>query len=166
MFAIVNQPIDPESARSKFTNLGAGGLVVFEGRVRNVNEGRPVNALEYEVFHELCRSEAELIIREAKERFSVIDIFACHREGYLVLGDVAVWIGVSARHRDDAFKACRYVIDEIKHRLPIWKRSIMSMAHLSGLIVRGAPPGFRFQRMIFMCVSPVCLNLPMVVRLA
>lgn len=122
MFAIVNQPIDPESARSKFTNLGAGGLVVFEGRVRNVNEGRPVNALEYEVFHELCRSEAELIIREAKERFSVIDIFACHREGYLLLGDVAVWIGVSARHRDDAFKACRYVIDEIKHRLPIWKK--------------------------------------------
>lgn len=122
MFEIVSQAIDEKLVRSGFKDHGAGGLVVFEGRVRNVNDGRPVNALEYEIYHELCRAEADVILGEAKERYRVIEVFACHREGLLGLGDIAVWIGVSARHRDDAFKACRYIIDEIKHRLPIWKK--------------------------------------------
>jgi molybdopterin synthase catalytic subunit len=70
----------------------------------------------------LAQSEAEQILQEAREQFDVLRIVVSHREGFLQIGDVAVWVGVISRHRDAAFKACRYVIDEIKHRLPIWKR--------------------------------------------
>jgi adenylyltransferase/sulfurtransferase len=122
MFEIQSQSIDRMQCEAHFTDKRAGGVVVFEGRVRDLNDGKVVTALEYEAYHELCITEARLIFDEARRMFDIREAFGWHREGLLKLGDVAVWIGVSAQHRGDAFKACRYIIDEIKHRLPIWKK--------------------------------------------
>lgn len=95
---------------------------MFEGWVRNENEGRAVRRLEYEVYEPLAIVEGEKVLQEAKDQFPHIDALCVHRSGLLEIGDCAVWVGVSAAHRDEAFKACRYIIDEIKTRLPIWKK--------------------------------------------
>lgn len=121
-FAIVADPIDSESLKSRLEADSAGACVVFEGWVRNLNEGEAVNALEYETHTTIAASEGETVIAEACERFPLIRAEGVHRIGKLAIGDCAVWVGVSAGHRGAAFDACRYIIDEIKHRLPIWKK--------------------------------------------
>ena len=78
--------------------------------------------LEYEVYGPLAVSEGQRLIAEAKERFGITGARVVHREGSLELGDCAVWVGVTAPHRDEAFTACRFLIDEAKVRLPIWKK--------------------------------------------
>ncbi len=103
-----------------------GALATFEGRVRNHNDGRSVERLEYEGYETLAAKEGERIVGEALARFQVTHARCVHRLGALALGDVAVWVGVSAPHRDDAFEACRYIIDEVKRRLPIWKKEFYS----------------------------------------
>jgi molybdopterin synthase catalytic subunit len=108
--------------RAALKNPKAGALVVFEGIVRNHNEGKNVRALAYEGYESLARAEAERIFDEAKEKFAVIDCLAVHRVGELAVGDTAVFVAVSAAHRDAAYLASRYLIDEIKKRLPIWKK--------------------------------------------
>jgi molybdopterin synthase catalytic subunit len=100
----------------------AGACATFEGRVRNHNEGRAVEALDYEAYGPLAEREGERIIAEAREKFRIIGALCVHRTGSLSLGDLAVWVGVTAEHRAAAFDACRYIIDEIKARLPIWKK--------------------------------------------
>ncbi len=122
MFTISEKPIDTHLLKRELINSRAGALVCFEGWVRNHNDGDEVTTLEYEVFESLALKEAEKIIAEAKEKFDILEILGVHRQGRLDIGDIAVWIGVVAEHRDPAFEACRYVIDEIKHRLPIWKK--------------------------------------------
>ena len=98
-------------------------LHLFEGLVRNHNEGHAASRhLEYEAFEPLAVKEGERIIAEAIAAFGVEHAACVHRVGDLAIGDMAVWVGVSARHRDEAFRACRYIIDEVKHRVPIWKK--------------------------------------------
>ena len=121
-FDISEQPIDDRDLRLGLILPQAGAFVCFEGRVRDHNDGRVVVALEYEAYEALCRTEAQKIFREAGERFNAQEIKCVHRIGRLKVGDVAVWIGVASAHRDDSFRACRYVIDEVKARLPIWKK--------------------------------------------
>jgi molybdopterin synthase catalytic subunit len=81
-----------------------------------------VTRLEYEAFEALADKEGERIVREAIERFGITKAACVHRIGALAIGDLAVWVGVSSRHRAEAFAACRYIIDEVKHRVPIWKK--------------------------------------------
>ena len=100
----------------------AGGYASFEGWVRNHNEGHAVTRLEYEAFEALANKEGERIVSEAIENFGVVKAACVHRVGSLAIGDLAVWVGVSSRHRAEAFAACRYIIDEVKHRVPIWKK--------------------------------------------
>lgn len=121
-FRFSSSALDPESLRTELADPTCGGYTAFEGWVRNHNEGREVRHLEYEAFAELAVREGERIIAEACERFGVGNARCVHRVGDLALGELAVWVGVSARHRDEAFKACRYIIDEVKHRVPIWKK--------------------------------------------
>jgi adenylyltransferase/sulfurtransferase len=90
--------------------------------VRNHNEGHNVRRLEYEAFEPLAVKEAERIMTEAVQRFGIEHASCVHRLGALGIGDMAVWVGASARHRHEAFLACRYIIDEVKHRVPIWKK--------------------------------------------
>ncbi len=114
--------IDPAALSRQLANVQCGGFVSFEGWVRNHNEGRAVQALEYEVYTPIAESEGALILAEARDRFEITEVWAEHREGRLALEDCAVWVGVAAAHRGAAFDACRYVIDNVKTRLPIWKK--------------------------------------------
>jgi molybdopterin synthase catalytic subunit len=121
-FRFTQSAIDTESARRELLDLGAGGYVSFEGWVRNHNEGQEVTRLEYEAFQDLAVKEGERILAEAATRFPIKRALCIHRVGDLALADMAVWVGVSSAHRGEAFDACRFIIDEVKHRLPIWKK--------------------------------------------
>ncbi|MGD9600040.1 MAG: ThiF family adenylyltransferase [Steroidobacteraceae bacterium] len=121
-FHFTTAPIDVAAARAALADPAFGGYAAFEGWVRDLNEGRRVEHLEYEAFEALGRIEGERILAEACARFGVTRVACVHRLGDLGIGELAVWVGVSTPHRDEAFRACRYIIDEVKHRLPIWKK--------------------------------------------
>jgi molybdopterin synthase catalytic subunit len=121
-FRFTQRVIDTEGARRELQDLGSGGYVSFEGWVRDQNEGQEVTRLEYEAFQELALKEGDRIVAEALLRFPVKHALCIHRVGSLQLGDMAVWVGVSSAHRGEAFDACRFIIDEVKHRVPIWKK--------------------------------------------
>jgi molybdopterin synthase catalytic subunit len=122
MIEITASPIDTALLQRSLENPAAGGYCAFEGWVRNENEGHEVERLEYEAYEPLVIEEGEKVLAEAQSRFPFLSARCVHRVGLLELGECAVWIGVAAKHRDEAFKACRYIIDEIKVRLPIWKK--------------------------------------------
>jgi sulfur-carrier protein adenylyltransferase/sulfurtransferase len=121
-FRFSRTAIDVPSVRAELADPACGGYTSFEGLVRNHNEGLGVRHLEYEAFEPLAVKEGERIIAEAIERFGIEHAACIHRIGDLAIGDMAVYVGASARHRDEAFRACRYIIDEVKHRVPIWKK--------------------------------------------
>lgn len=121
-FAFSREAFDPAAGRDQVTDPVAGGYASFEGWVRNHNDGRDVLQLEYEAYEALGEKEGERIIAEACARFPVARARCIHRLGRLAIGDLAVWVGVTAAHRDAAFAACRYIIDEVKARVPIWKK--------------------------------------------
>ena len=121
-FHFTTTAIDADAACAALADPACGGYAAFEGWVRDLNDGQRVEHLEYEAFEPLGLSEGERIIAEACERFGVTRAACVHRLGDLAIGDMAVWVGVSAPHRDEAFRACRFIIDEVKHRVPIWKK--------------------------------------------
>jgi molybdopterin synthase catalytic subunit len=121
-FRFTRSPIDAAALRAALADPACGGFASFEGWVRDHNEGQRVRHLEYEAFEALAVREGERIVAEAIARFGVTRAACEHRLGDLVIGEVAVWVGASAPHRNEAFLAARYIIDEVKHRLPIWKK--------------------------------------------
>jgi len=123
-FEIGKESINPLTLSEKLRqDKSLGGIVIFEGRVRNQSEGKEVLKLEYESYKELATLEGTKILQEAHQKFpQVKNIICVHGEGEMAPGELAVWVGTASAHRDDAFQACRYVIDAIKHRLPIWKK--------------------------------------------
>ena len=120
-FRIADAAFDSADLRRQLLAEQAGAFASFEGWVRDNNDGRAVVALTYESYQALAEAEGEQVIAEAKARFAIIDAACVHRVGRLEPGELAVWVGVSAGHRDAAFAACRWIIDEIKSRVPIWK---------------------------------------------
>jgi molybdopterin synthase catalytic subunit len=122
MIELTTSIIDPDELRKTLFDPGAGAYSSFEGWIRNENEGQAVLRLEYEAYVPLAISEGENILAEAKQRFPHLHAHCVHRTGLLEIGDCAVWVGVSSPHRDEAFQACRYIIDQLKVRLPIWKK--------------------------------------------
>jgi molybdopterin/thiamine biosynthesis adenylyltransferase/molybdopterin synthase catalytic subunit/rhodanese-related sulfurtransferase len=122
MFELTDQLIDSAALRARLARPEAGALVVFEGWVRNHHAGRPVSRLEYEAFDELARLEGEAITAEAEQEHPGCVVLCVHRTGSLGIGELAVWIGVASPHRHATFLACRQVIEEIKRRLPVWKK--------------------------------------------
>ena len=122
MFKISPLPIEVEVLQRTLADPRAGACVTFEGWVRNQNEGEPVRSLEYEAYTLLAVAEGERILTEARTRFALTGAAAVHRVGHLQLGELAIWVGVTAEHRGAAFDACRFIIDEAKARLPIWKK--------------------------------------------
>ena len=121
-FRFSSVPIDAGRERDALADPCCGGYASFEGWVRDHNDGRRVLRLDYEAYEALALREGERIVREALQRFGVNNAACVHRTGELALGEMAVWVGVAAAHRAEAFAACRWIIDEIKHRLPIWKK--------------------------------------------
>lgn len=121
-FRISSAPLDPTALTRALADERAGACVSFEGWVRNRNEGQPVLSLEYEAYAVLADKEGARVLAEAREKFSLVSAACVHRIGHLQLGELAVWVGVTAEHRGPAFDACRYIIDETKARVPIWKK--------------------------------------------
>ncbi len=123
-FQLTEQAIDPFALRKTLISLTAGGYCSYEGWVRDHNAGKTVTALHYHGYPQLAPSIARQILAEAQAKFEIEDAAIVHRYGELEAGDIAVWVGVTAHHRDATFLACRYIIDNVKHRLPIWKKEV------------------------------------------
>ncbi len=121
-FKIADSPIEPDTLRKRLASDASGAYASFEGWVRNHNDGKPVSALEYSAYQPLAEKEGARIVQEAKDRFPIKAAACVHRIGALEIGDIAVWVGVSSPHRSAAFDACRYIIDQTKIRVPVWKR--------------------------------------------
>jgi molybdopterin synthase catalytic subunit len=121
-FSFSSIELEPQALQQSLRDPRAGGYAAFEGWVRNHNEGHAVTSLEYEAFEALACKEGERIIAEAIDKFGVLSAACVHRVGKLDIGGIAVWVGVSSKHRAEAFAACQYIIDAVKHRLPIWKK--------------------------------------------
>jgi len=119
---ITTKKIDVFEQSRLLNNSSAGAYSSFEGWVRNENEGFRVLRLEYEIFEPIAIKEGKRIFDEAKEKYAILNINGVHRSGLLEIGECAVWIGVVAAHRKESFDACRFAIDQIKIRLPIWKK--------------------------------------------
>jgi len=122
MFQLSIQKINPQQLKQSLMSHEAGAFCCFEGWVRNHNDDKMVKSLEYEGHEALCNNDIKQIFKEVKEKFNVIEFKCVHCVGHLQIGDMAIWVGVIAVHRDDAFKACRYIVDQVKLRLPIWKK--------------------------------------------
>lgn len=121
-------------------SASAGGFVTFDGKVRNDHQGRAVVALEYETYDQLAQSEGEKLLAEATAQFGLHEAHCIHRLGRLEVGDTAVWIGVAAPHRREAFEACEWIIDQLKGRVPIWKKEHFAAGD-SGWIGSDVIPG-------------------------
>lgn len=120
-FRLAEGAIDVASVKRRLDDSRAGACAIFEGWVRDHNDGRGVRSLDYQSYAPLALAEGEAILQAAMERFGLRAAEAVHRVGSLAIGDLAVWVGASADHRGAAFEACRWIIDEIKLRVPIWK---------------------------------------------
>lgn len=118
MFKITDKVIDETVEVSP----RAGARVIFDGIVRNHNEGLDVKSLEYQAYEGMAVKEGLKIVDEAMAKFDVISGHCVHRVGHLQVGDIAVWVEVYSEHRREAFEACQYIIDEVKLRVPVWKR--------------------------------------------
>ena len=123
-FFLSDSEFDIAALRGALLNAQAGAYAQFEGWVRNHNDGKAVRGLHYQAYRELAQREGAMVIQEASAKFAVLGVACVHRLGELQIGDLAVWVGVSAAHRAAAFDACRFVIDEVKARVPIWKHEI------------------------------------------
>ncbi|MBV8345484.1 MAG: molybdenum cofactor biosynthesis protein MoaE [Candidatus Eremiobacteraeota bacterium] len=122
VFAIVREPIEPRRLEEAI-RAGDGGAVTFLGIVRGrAEDGRAVSGLSYEAFEPLATSEFAKIADEARERFGDVALTIVHRIGELGTGEISVAVVASAARRVAAFDACRYAIDELKRRAPIWKK--------------------------------------------
>jgi molybdopterin synthase catalytic subunit len=122
MFTIVSKPLERLKLGGDLSNPAAGAFVSFEGWVRNWNENKEVLSLEYECYHVLAMKEGVAICDEAIDQFDILEARCVHRVGRIAPGEMAVWVGVTAEHRQAAFEACEHVIDQVKRRVPIWKK--------------------------------------------
>ena len=122
MFELTAAPIDPAALLLRLGQPEAGAVAIFEGRVRNHHLGRPVTRLEYEAFDTLALTEGAAVVAEAEQLHPGAHVLCVHRTGALAIGEIAMWIGVASPHRQTAFAACRHVIEDLKRRLPVWKK--------------------------------------------
>ena len=121
-FAISSARLEPAVLARALDEPGAGAVVTFEGRVRNHNAGQAVARLEYQAYPALANKTGRAILEQEAQRHGLLNAHAVHRSGELGIGEVAVWVGVAAAHRDAAFNASRAILERLKHELPIWKK--------------------------------------------
>lgn len=119
---LVRVPLEPGALLEAARRDGDGGLALFVGVVRNVNDGRAVSEMEYEAYEPMAEAEMERIEADLAGRFPAVRLLLRHRIGRLRLGEVAVVVAAAAPHREEAFAACRAGIEELKARVPVWKR--------------------------------------------
>jgi adenylyltransferase/sulfurtransferase len=119
---IVESRLDCARYRALLEDKACGGICVFEGRVRTHNEGKEVASLSYECYQGMALRQMSLLREEALRRWKLGKAVLAHRVGPIPIGDEAVFIGVASAHRAEAFEACRFLIDEVKLKVPIWKK--------------------------------------------
>lgn len=142
-FEVTDAPIELAAWRARLEHPQAGGLVIFEGVVRDHHQGRAVRSLDYEGYAPLATRAGSEILAEARRRWPLLIALGCHRVGHLEVGEAAVWIGVAAAHRAEAFAACGWIMDEVKARVPIWKRESFadgSVEWSQGTVLRTEAP--------------------------
>ncbi len=120
--AITDAPLDAARLLAEVGRTANGATVAFVGTVREVNDGRAVTGIDYSAYREMAERELDAIVRETVTRYGTPDIVAEHRLGTLALGEASVIVAAAHPHRAQAFDACRQVIEEIKRRVPVWKR--------------------------------------------
>jgi molybdopterin synthase catalytic subunit len=123
-FRLVEGALDLNAVIEEVTDERAGAVATFEGTVRRQSRGREVIALEYEAYGGMAEKVMAEIANGVKERYDLCEVAVAHRVGHCKVGDVSVAIAVSAPHRQDALSACRDVIDELKDRVPLWKKEL------------------------------------------
>ncbi|MBS1767190.1 MAG: molybdenum cofactor biosynthesis protein MoaE [Acidobacteria bacterium] len=114
--------LEPEALRALLTDTRAGALVLFEGRARDHHEGKAVLKLAYEAFEPMAAKELEALRQQAIQRFDLTGCAIHHRTGDVPLTEAAVIVATASAHRAEAFRAAAWAMDEIKARVPIWKR--------------------------------------------
>jgi len=120
--AIVTRPIDAAALVAEVERAAHGAVILFLGTVRDMNEGRAVTGIEYEGYAAMAERELALIVGEAAAKFGTETIVVEHRTGRLAVGDASVGIALSHPHRGPAYDASRFIIEELKRRVPVWKR--------------------------------------------
>ncbi len=125
MSCLTTEPLQLDRLLARVRSPERGGIATFIGVVRNHHEGRRVVRLEYSAYDAMADAECQRIVAEAEDRWPVrVDVE--HRLGSLEVGDVAVIVAAAAAHRAQAFDACRFVIEELKRRVPVWKREFFA----------------------------------------
>jgi molybdopterin synthase catalytic subunit len=119
--ALIHQPIDASALLGEVASHANGATLLFVGTVRDVNDGRGVTGMEYTAYRAMAERELNAIAAEAASRFSTNDVVIEHRLGVLDLGEASVAIVVAHPHRGAAYEASRYIIEQLKQRVPIWK---------------------------------------------
>ena len=124
MVGLSDHPIDPRALEEAVAHPGAGAILTFSGVTRDHFEGRRVRALEYQAYGEMAQAELQRIHDEVVARWPGTRLALLHRTGRLEIGEASVVIAVSAPHRGEAYEASRYAIDQLKARVPIWKKEL------------------------------------------
>ncbi len=126
MIKIVTEPLCLDELIGSVESPSSGALVIFDGRVRNHSDGKEVLYLEYEAYESMALKEMEAIRRKSLDRWTLDRVVIFHRIGRVEIGESSVLIAVSSAHRADAFSACQHIIDELKKRVPIWKKEFFA----------------------------------------
>jgi molybdopterin synthase catalytic subunit len=121
---LTREPLDRDALVRAVSHPSIGGIVIFEGVVRDNAHGKQVLYLEYDVYQEMAREQIRTVITEAQQRWGIERVAVAHRFGRLEIGEACVLIVVASPHRDEAFDACRYIIDTLKRTVPIWKKEV------------------------------------------
>jgi molybdopterin synthase catalytic subunit len=124
LISITHEPLDRNALVAAVGDPGVGGIVVFEGVVRDNARGKQVRYLEYDVYPEMAIAQIRAIVAEAEKRWGVERVAVAHRVGRLEIGEASVIVVVATPHRAEAFDACRYIIDTLKTTVPIWKKEV------------------------------------------
>jgi molybdopterin synthase catalytic subunit len=124
LIQLTRQPLDRDALIAAVSDPAIGGIVVFEGVVRDNARGKQVRYLEYDVYEEMAHQQIRQIITETEQRWGAQRIAVAHRFGRLEIGEASVIIVVASPHRAEAFEVCRYLIDTLKSTVPIWKKEV------------------------------------------
>jgi len=122
MFRFTDQWIDDSREKKELMSPDAGCLIIYESTVRDLNLGQKVVSLDLKGDPKACQVVAEKILYEVKKVFNILSVRFVHRVGHLDVGDTVAWVGISATHRDAAYQASQYIIDQMKLLMPIRKR--------------------------------------------
>jgi molybdopterin synthase catalytic subunit len=139
MIVLSDQTLEPAALVDAVAHPEHGAIATFLGTTRREAGEREVEALDYEAYEELALTEMRAVVAEAEARFGAL-VAVAHRVGRVEVGCPSVAVAASAGHRPEAFAACRYVIDELKHRVPIWKRTVYAdggASWVDGCALRG-----------------------------